>query len=101
MRYAVIELRFVGVCFCIRLRDTFGDNLRVTFLVACILAIRALHTSRVLEEVTAQSTPHNVVKLLLHKFVPVLLVDFFFALSNGTFSIESDVERSAVFGLLD
>ena len=45
MRDAVIDLLFVGVRFIVGLADTFGDDLGITFGVAGVLAICALHAS--------------------------------------------------------
>jgi hypothetical protein len=53
MRNAVVDLLFVGIGFGIGLADTLCDNTWVALLVTCQSAVRALHTSRVLEEVTA------------------------------------------------
>lgn len=64
MRYSVIELLLVWICFCVRLADTLGDDFRITFLVTRILAIFTLHPSRVLQEVSTQSAPHDIVELL-------------------------------------
>lgn len=54
MRDAVVDLLLVGVGFGIGLADTLCDDARVALLVACQAAVRTLHTSRVLEEVTTQ-----------------------------------------------
>lgn len=39
MRDSVIELRFVGIRFCIGLRDAFCNNFGVTLLVTSVLAV--------------------------------------------------------------
>lgn len=68
--------------------------------MASILAILALHASRVLEEIAAKRTTHDVVKLLKHKLVTVKLMCLLFSLPNGTFTVEAGVELWTVFVLL-
>ena len=68
--------------------------------MASILAVFALHTSGVLEEVAAQSAAHDVVELLYDKFVSVQLVDLFFTLSDSTLAVQPDIERPSVSVLL-
>ena len=53
MRYTVIELFLVGIGFRVRLADAFGNNLCIAILVTKILAVLALHSSRILEKFTA------------------------------------------------
>ena len=69
--------------------------------MASVLAVRALHTSGILEKLAAKGAPHNVVELLYHEFVAVLLNNVIFALSNSALTIKADVERSPIFGLFD
>jgi len=57
-----------------------------------IFAIRALHPTRIFEKISTKCAPHDVVKLLLHKFVAVLFMDFFFPLSNGALPAKTDIE---------
>lgn len=52
MRNPVVDLLLVGIGLIVGLADTLGDNLGVTFSMASILAIRALHTRSVLEEIS-------------------------------------------------
>ncbi len=49
---AVIDLLFVRIRVCIGFADTFGDNFRIAILVTGVLAILALHASRIFEEIT-------------------------------------------------
>lgn len=67
--------------------------------MASIFAIRALHASSVFEELAAECTAHDVVKLLLHEFVPILLDDLFFALTNGSLSSKTGIEWLFVSGM--
>ena len=53
MRDAMIELLLLAGHIVVRLADTFRDDLRITLLVTSVLAVRALHTRRILEEVAA------------------------------------------------
>ena len=99
VRDTVIQFGFIGVRFCIRLRDTLCYHFRVTFLMASVLAVRTLHASSILEELAAESAAHNVVELLLHKLVPVLLVHLLFALANGSLAAEPSIEGLLVPGM--
>lgn len=71
MRNPVVNLFLVWICFRVRLAYTLCDDLRVAFSVACIFAVRALHASRVLQELSAESATHNVVELLEHKLMAI------------------------------
>lgn len=84
MRNPVVQLLLVRICLCIRFADTFRDDLCAAFLMACVLAVLALHTGRILEKVAAHRTAHDVVKLLEHKFVTIKLMYFFFPLAYST-----------------
>ena len=95
----MVELLFIRVGFCIGFADAFGDDLGVTFFVARIFAILALHTSGVLEKLSTKSTTHDIVELLEHKFMAVKLMNFFFALTDGAFTVKTNIERSSVFEL--
>ena len=53
MRDAMIELLLLASHIVVRLADTFRDDLRITLLVTSVLAVRALHARRILEEVAA------------------------------------------------
>ena len=96
----MIEFLFVWICLCVRFADTFRDNLTIAFLVACILAVFALHTSGVFEEVTTQGTPHDIVELLKHELVTVELMNLFFPLTDSTFTIETNIKGPAILRLL-
>lgn len=88
----MVELGFVWVCFGIRLRNTFSDHPRVALLVTCVVAVSTLHTSRVFEEVAAESAAHDVVELLLHELVTILLDHVFLTLTNSSLSTKADIE---------
>ena len=96
----MIDLFFVGVGLVVGFADTLGDDLLITFAVASILAVSTLHTGRILQEVAAKSTAHDVVKLLRNELVSLLLVDFFLLLSDGSLTVQSNVEWTAVLQLL-
>jgi hypothetical protein len=85
MRNPVVEFRLIRIGFGVRLCDALGDHFAIALFMARVLAVRALHSSRVLQEISAQSTPHDVIELL----------------PNGTFSVQTDVEGSSVFALFD
>ena len=53
MRNTMVDLFLVRIRFCVRLADTFGNNICVALRVASVLAILALHTGGVFQEVTA------------------------------------------------
>ena len=61
-----------------------------------ILTILTLHTSRILQKVSTKSTSHDIVELLQDEFVPEHFMNFFFALTYGTFTVQANVERSSV-----
>lgn len=96
----MIDLFFVGVGLVVGFADTLGDDLLVTFSVTSILAVSTLHTGRILQEVAAKSTAHDVVELLRNELVSLLLVDFFLLLSDGSLTVQSNVEWTAVLQLL-
>lgn len=96
----VVDLLLVGVGLVVGLADTLGDNLRVAFAMAGVLAICALHTSSVLEEFSAERTAHDVVELLGNELVTLLLVNLFLLLADSTLTVETDVEGTAVLELL-
>ena len=99
MRDAVVDLFLVRIRFVVCFADTLGNHFRITFGMASILAVRTLHSCRVFEKVAAQSTAHDVVKLLLDKLVSLLLVHDLFLLTNSTLSIQTDVEGTTSTGL--
>ena len=99
VRYTMIEFLLIRIGFRIRFADTFGNDLGVALFVARVFAILALHTGGVLEELPAKSTTHDVVELLEHKFMAVKFMNFFFALADGAFAVEANVEGSSVFEL--
>ena len=95
----VVQLLLVGIGLCVRFADTFRDDLCAAFLVACVFAVLALHTGRVLEEVAAHRTAHDVIKLLEHKFVTIKLMDLFFSLAYSTLPTQANVKRSFILDL--
>lgn len=99
LRDTVIDFLFVWVCFVVGFADTFGDDFGVTFGVTRVLAVCALHSSRVFEEVTTERAAHNIVKLLLDKLVALLLVHFFFLLAHSALTIETNIEGTSSTGL--
>lgn len=92
----MVEFLLVRISFGIRFTNALRHDFQVTFLVACVFAIFALHTSRVLQEIAAQSAAHDVVELLEHEFVAVEFMNFFFSLTDGAFAIEPEIKRSLV-----
>ena len=60
---SVVDLLFLGVGLCVGLADALGYNISVTFRVASVLAVLALHARRVLEEVGTEGATHDVVEL--------------------------------------
>jgi hypothetical protein len=88
----MVEFSLIGVGFGVRLRDTFGDHLRITLFMASVVAVRTLHTGSVLEELSTESAAHDVVELLLNELVAVLFDDVLFTRANSAFSTKSDVE---------
>lgn len=100
MGNAVIDLLFIRIGLVVGLADTLGDHFGITLAVAGVLAVCALHTSSVLQEIAAKSTAHNIVELLRDELVALLLVDLFFLLADSSLSIETDVERSSILQLL-
>ena len=100
MRDTMIDLFFVGVGLVVGFADTLGDDLLVAFPVASILAVSTLHTGRILQKVAAKGTAHDVVELLRNELVSLLLVDFFLLLSDGSLTVQSNVEWTAILQLL-
>ena len=95
----MIQLLFIRVGVCIRLANTFGDNLGIAFLVAGILAVLALHSSRIFEEVPTKRATHDVIELLKDKFMTVKLMYLFLSLTDSAFAIQPDIKRSLVLDL--
>ena len=52
MRDAVVDFLLIRICFVVCFADTLGDDLRVAFGVASVLAISTLHACRVLQEIS-------------------------------------------------
>lgn len=60
----MVQLLFIRIRLGIGLADALCDNFRIALLVTGVFAVLALHPRRVLEELSTQSTSHNVVELL-------------------------------------
>lgn len=95
----MVDFFFVRIGLVIGFADAFGDNFLITFAMTRVLAIDALHTSGILQEISAKCTAHDIVELLSHELVPLLLVDLFFLLTNSTLSIKTNVKRTSIFHL--
>jgi hypothetical protein len=95
----VVKLLLFRICFRIRLAYTLGNNLLIAFSMAGIFAIRTLHSGSVFQEIPTERTTHNVVELLSDDFVPIHLMDLFFALTDGPLTVESDIKRLSIFHL--
>ena len=50
VRDAMVDLLLLGISLCVRFTDTLGDDARVAFVVAGVLAVLALHTRAALQE---------------------------------------------------
>ena len=83
----MVELLFVWIRLCVRFANAFSHDLGVATLVACVFAVLALHTGRILEKLATQGAAHDGIKLLSDEFVAILLRDLFLALSHCTFTI--------------
>ena len=97
----MIDLLFVWIGLRIGLADALGYDLLVAILVARVLAICALHASRIFEKVAAERTAHDIVEHLHSELVSILLDYIVFLLANGRATIETDIESLLVFCLLD
>jgi hypothetical protein len=64
MRNTMVDFLLVRIRLCVRLAYTLSDNTSITFSVAGIFAVLALHASGVFEKIAAESTSHDVVELL-------------------------------------
>ena len=60
----MIDLLLVWIRFCIGFAYTLGNDAGIAFRMASVLAILALHSSRVFEKVATEGATHNVVELL-------------------------------------
>jgi hypothetical protein len=66
-----------------------------------VFAIRALHASRILEEIATKSTTHDVVELLLHEFMSVHFMHLFLARTESTLTLKPKVEWTLVSVIFD
>lgn len=71
MGYPMVKLLLIRVGLCVRGTNTFGDDLGVAFLMTSVFAVLALHTSRILQKISAKSASHDIVELLKNKFVAI------------------------------
>lgn len=92
----MIEFLLIRIGFSIGFADAFRHDFQVTFLVACVFTIFALHTGRVLQEIATQSAAHDIIKLLENEFVAVEFMNFLFSLTDGALAIQPEIERSLV-----
>lgn len=97
----MIDLFLIRISFRIGFTDALRNHAGVTLCMTGVLAVLALHTGRVLEEVAAKRTSHNIVKLLGYELVSEHLVNQFFALANGPLTVKTNIKRPPVLGLLD
>lgn len=67
----VVQFLLVGICFRIRFADALCDDLWVALFMTCVFTILALHAGRILQEVSAKSTTHDIIKLLQNELMPV------------------------------
>jgi hypothetical protein len=100
MRNTVVDLLLVGIRFVVGLADTLGDDLGIALSVTGIFAVGTLHAGRIFQEITAKRTAHDVVELLGDKLVTLLFVNLLLLLSDGTLTVETDIERTAILQLL-
>lgn len=101
MRNPMIDLLLIWIGLCVRLADALCNDARITFRMAGVLAVLALHTRRIFEKLATQRTTHDIVELLRHELVSVHLVHNLFALANGTLSVKPEIEWTAVVCLLE
>jgi hypothetical protein len=71
------------------LGDTLGDDLLVALLVAGVLAVLALVTERVHEELATEGAEDDLVELPLDELVPIHLVHFVLPGTHGALSAQS------------
>ena len=91
---AMIDSILIWIGFIVCFADTLCNDFGVAFLMAGVLAIRTLHPGGILQEFTTKCTAHDIVELLLDKFMTLLLVDLFLLLSNSPLAIQPNVEWS-------
>ena len=95
----MIDFFLIRIGLVVGFTDTFRDDFRVTFAMASVFTILALHAGGIFEELPAERTTHDIVELLGNEFMSLFLVDLFFSLTNRTLSIETNVEWPAIFQL--
>lgn len=96
MGYPVVELLFFRVHVLIRFGYTLCNHFFVALLVTSVFAVRTLVPSGVLEEISAECTTHDVIELLLDKFVPIHFMNLLFTLTNSTLASKSEIQRPLV-----
>lgn len=92
----MVDLLLVGIGLRVTLADTLRNHTRITLCMTSVLAILTLHACRVLEEISAKRTTHDVVELVLYELVSVHLVNLLLALTNSTLSAKTEVNGAAV-----
>lgn len=97
----MIDLLLIRISLRIGFTDALRNHAGVALRVAGVLAVLALHTGRVLQEVAAKRTSHDIVKLLRYELVSEHLVDQLLTLANGSLTVKTNIEWSPVLGLLD
>lgn len=97
----MINLLLIRISLRIGFTDALCNHAGVTFGVAGVLAVFALHTGGVLEKVAAKRTSHDIVKLLRYELVSEHLMDQFLTLANGSLTVKTNIEWPPVLGLLD
>lgn len=96
----VVDLLLVGIRLVVGLADTLGDDLWIALSVTGIFAVGTLHAGSIFQEITTKRTAHDVVELLGDKLVTLLFVNLLLLLSDGTLTVETDIERAAILQLL-
>lgn len=99
MGNSMIELLLLRNHIVVRFADALGDDLRITLLMTSVFTVRALHTRGIFEEFATESASHDVVELLHDELVAVHLVHFLFALTDGSLSVQADIESIGVLDL--
>lgn len=95
----MIYFFFIRVRLIVGFTDTLCDNFLIALAMASVLAIFTLHTSSILEKISAERTAHNIVELLSNEFVSLFLVNFFFSLANSTLTVQTNIKWSAILQL--
>lgn len=92
----MVDLLLVRIGLSVTLADTLRNHTGITLCMTSVLAILTLHACRVLEEISAKRTTHDVVELVLYELVSVHLVNLFLALTYSSLSAKTEVDGAAV-----